>query len=55
MTKFEFEFVGYLECENKEEAEKLLYKYEDALGFLTRNDLCVYATNLTEVRGINDD
>ena len=49
MVKFEFQFVGYLECENKTEAQKILYAYERALGYLTRNDLNLYATELKEM------
>ena len=45
--KFELEFVGYMDFDDYEEAKKFGYEMERSLGFLTRNDLNLY---LSEVK-----
>jgi len=47
--KFELEFVGYMEFENREEALNLGYELEKTLGELTKNNINLYLSNVQEM------
>lgn len=44
--KFEFEFVGYMDLEDKEKALELGYKLEEKLGELTKDTINLYLSNV---------
>ncbi len=49
MNKFELCFVGYDEFENEEEAKEFGFKMEEALGFLTKDNLNLYLANVEDM------
>lgn len=44
--KFEIEFVGYMDFDDYDKAKKFAYEMEKSLGFLTRNDLNLYCSDV---------
>lgn len=50
MSKFELCFVGYMDFKDKEEALEFGCKMEDALGFLTKENLNLYLCQCKEMK-----
>lgn len=48
--KFEFVFVGYMNCKDKETALKRGYEMEDALGYLTKDNLSLYLADVNKTK-----
>lgn len=47
--KFEFEYVGYMDFKNKEEALEFAYELEEFLGESTKENINLYLSGLKEM------